>query len=933
MPAYLLHEWTNSGLPLSGGTLSFFESGTLTPKAVYSTAVGDVSLGSVVTLSASGSATIFLGEGAYRIWLKDAAGVQIAPWVDGIVGSSAGFASGSNASIAIVKTYADLRALTSTPDVVYVCGRTEEGDGGAGLFQLIPLSTLTDDDGIILTAASGTRVYKRVFDAAIDPQWYGVKYLVSQDQAIYLQGALAGSVQFDFPVMTTGSVYISSNITVPNGAGIYCSTDGFFRSGSTITMTFQAGSHFDGISTSFGQGVSPIFATSGICEAIKLSWMGGSDTEKWTKLVGSSTANYVLQADISTSVYSDITVPANFSLDFISAAKLTFTAFANLDIQRFIYSGKSQVIQFDAMSYVGTVNIGSDKCYIEWFGGVSGGDVNTNAIAFKAIAMNGYWDLLINSNYTITNTTGYTSNHELRINGNGSQFTLNQHVNLGGAGIGGLWMTDVTYSYSATGSITCVTSVIKDSYIWGDINCDTNLVYDSLVGNLDNISLATNSKFFNYTGSISGQVSECEIYAYNTININNLISIQNTLIQKTDSTEPQKLPLFNVNNNLKLLQCTIDTNGLIVYSTNESITVSLHACNSPNNFANALSNGYCKVVLTGIGEINNSSAYEIDGYTQENLINIRTLYGPLIASNTEFSIHWRGIGSFASDGEYLVLGASANLSTDKFSANTIRYMGDDLTFDGGGQLDAWLSTIYQFGGQITTEIIYPAGQSPDPDTAIAVWCGTPPIGSVASNGYSYNNVPVTFGESKPVRLPITPGAKLKVKTNCWGGQINVTATNALEGAYTISDIWGDWVQPKPSGNVLVKRMTRVVIYNTGSGVLPAGTRIKMTINPALPNREQYSRFFPNKQFAIYSTNPYYGDVGGQYATTALTSLSGSPYNISTYQLDTPYFFRDCDINGLQVAVARVPVGLPTKTAMDLPVGSWFNGNTINGVYT
>ncbi len=62
-------------------------------------------------------------------------------------GSGSGSGSG-DIDMFSVALYADVRALLQIPDVIYVSGRTVEGDGGQGWFQLIPASTETDDEGI-----------------------------------------------------------------------------------------------------------------------------------------------------------------------------------------------------------------------------------------------------------------------------------------------------------------------------------------------------------------------------------------------------------------------------------------------------------------------------------------------------------------------------------------------------------------------------------------------------------------------------------------------------------------------------------------------------------------------------------------------------------------------------------------------------------------
>ena len=932
LPAYILRELNNDGKLLSGGKIYFYISGTNVPKNTYTDATLTIPHTNPVVLDAGGAADIWLGSGPYRVLVTDMNGVQVRSPIDGIQGTAGGTTAESNLSVAFVKTYDEVRAMVSTPDVVYVSGRTLEGDGGQGLFQLLPLSSLLDDDGIILTSSGGANVYKRVFDAAIDPQWYGVKYGVSIDQYIYLNQALQGSVQFNFPVLLTSNTYLNQNLVVPSGATLNCLKDGYLHSGSSITITFNAGSRFSAISTAFGTGVRPIFA-AGVVDYIRLSWMGENDTTKWTKILASSVAEYTINADITTTLTSDLTIPSNFSLDFSGASKVIFNAFANLTVPKLAYNDKSQIFQFNSINYVGTVALGADKSYIEWFGGLSGGDANTNAIAFKAIAMNGYWDLLVNSNYTITNTTGYTSNHELRINGNGSQFTLNQHVNLGGAGIGGLWMTDVKYNYSATGSITCVSFVAKDSYVYGDINCNTNLIYDSQVTNLDNISLAINSKFFNYTGHISGNVSGCEIYAYGMLPVDNQITIQNSKIQKTDLTESQKLPLFDTTHNIEMLQCTIDTNGILVYSVDAGLTITLTGCYSPNNFANALSNGYAKIVLNGCGVVNNSTAYSIDGITNENLINIKVAVQPTTITGS--ITNWKGVGSISTDGTSITTGVGVTLSNDPWNASTIRYMGAvDNT-------DTLMQTMFRYGGSIKTTVEYPLGQSPDPATKLMVAFVVPPIGSdpgTSTAGYTYNNMPVTMGVNIGCALPIVNGAKEIINTNAWGGQLDMLCYTG--GVYPfntpVGDIWGDWTQNLSAAGsfdtlLLIKRVPRIVIYNAGTGTIPAGTKFTIVCTPSLPNRDQYKRFWPAKSFVQYVTSTFYYDLGGYYGVNVRTSMYASASQC--YQLDAYYMFRDCDINGLQTAVCRTPVGTPTKLAMDLPVASWWNGNTLNGSYS
>lgn len=72
------------GDPYAGGTLYFYIAGTSTPKAVYSTSAGSVSLGTSITLDAGGYApAIYLAPGGYKVSLYDADAVLV--WTQDVV--------------------------------------------------------------------------------------------------------------------------------------------------------------------------------------------------------------------------------------------------------------------------------------------------------------------------------------------------------------------------------------------------------------------------------------------------------------------------------------------------------------------------------------------------------------------------------------------------------------------------------------------------------------------------------------------------------------------------------------------------------------------------------------------------------------------------------------------------------------------------------
>ena len=315
---------------LAGGTLEFFAVGTTTPKSVYADYQQLSAIGNVVTLDGAGDATIFLGSGGYKVILKDSLGAQL-DLVDGIFGTGNVFSVDSTASFAFLKTYDEVRALTRTADVIYVCGRETEADGGEGLFQLRPGVTAHDDDGIFLSSVGGSVEYRRVFDAAIDPRWYGVKYGVSDDQKARLEACFPGSAETGMPVLVAKRITVAQNVTVPNAAVIECIRDGFFYAANSVSMTFEAGSRFSGVETCFQGGIQPTFA-AGTIEELRLSWFYGADSTAWTRALASTTAKVALRMDKSTSVTSGVTIPANLTLEPENGAVLTFAALGDLSI-------------------------------------------------------------------------------------------------------------------------------------------------------------------------------------------------------------------------------------------------------------------------------------------------------------------------------------------------------------------------------------------------------------------------------------------------------------------------------------------------------------------------------------------------------------------------------------------------------------------------
>lgn len=93
-----------------------------------------------------------------------------------------------------VRTLAEMRTLdTSYGEAgVFLAGRDVSGDGAGGVFALADLASPVDDDGIEITDAAG-RTWRRQFDGAIDPRWYGLRQTAADNRPA-IERALAAAL-------------------------------------------------------------------------------------------------------------------------------------------------------------------------------------------------------------------------------------------------------------------------------------------------------------------------------------------------------------------------------------------------------------------------------------------------------------------------------------------------------------------------------------------------------------------------------------------------------------------------------------------------------------------------------------------------------------------------------------------------------------------
>ena len=420
-PFLELRQFDDSGKLLANGKMFFLVAGgTLTQFGnVYADSTGTPAPNPVI-LNGAGTANIYGDPVAYKIVIQDSTGAQIFE-IDNVFPFGAGSGGAGLGTVAVVLNYAGLRALSQDYDAVIVCGRTLAGDGGGGLF-FRSTSAAGDNDGTILVRATTTR-YLRNFSGMIDPVWFGVIYSTAADQTTALDAAAAvGTVQVAGQVYQgvdhhyTGKYYFLPGSGLYTGGGLTPKT--YFDTGSKI-LQGAAGMFGAGLQVTLGQYVT---------EAIRSSWFNTFEQAE-----ASSTWNYSFLVDANPTVAADIAIPANFAVDFVGGAQIPVVgAVRNLSIKNLVYQGTGQIISYDTLAHVGTVDLAGVPALLEWFGGQAGYTFGiNNAVPGKAVVNSGSIRLLSGQSYVIpADGTTWTTGKALTVAGvTGAEvLQINQNV-------------------------------------------------------------------------------------------------------------------------------------------------------------------------------------------------------------------------------------------------------------------------------------------------------------------------------------------------------------------------------------------------------------------------------------------------------------------------------------------------------------------------
>lgn len=347
-----LREFDDKGHLLAAGWMEFYLAGTSTLANVYADAAG-TPLANPVQLNGAGTERIFGDAQAYRLVIKDWTGALIYE-VDNVFPFGKGGSGTGEGSVAVALTYDGVRNLAKDYDVVLVCGRAYAADGGEGVF-FQSTTQAPDNDGTVL--AHGSTRYTRQYAGLVDPRWFGVDYSTPVDQSEALDAALgAGTVQI------AGQVYLDQDYHM--AGSIYVLSGGFYS--SATPKLYVEGKIVQGAPRMFGTGIE-VHIGQGVCDAIRTSWFSSLAQSLCT------TYSYDYIVDDEKYLLADLSIPANYAVDFASGAVLVANGpGTDVKIANMVYAGSSQIIRFGSIGAVGEVDFGDSFCLLEWFGGIPG---------------------------------------------------------------------------------------------------------------------------------------------------------------------------------------------------------------------------------------------------------------------------------------------------------------------------------------------------------------------------------------------------------------------------------------------------------------------------------------------------------------------------------------------------------------------------------
>lgn len=220
--------YDSAGAPYASGTVDTYEAGTSTPKATYTDVGEGTANANPVVLDAAGCADIWLGDGAYKLVLKDSLGATV--WtVDDLQGETAsGFMSQVNSvssTTNITSAYdQDLIVVTATSTLNLLAAATAEEGFAFSVYNTGSGNVTIDPDGSEeINDTTTLTIYPKGSATIVSDgdEWFtaasslGIPDTPVSGDVLYFSNN--GSFQFGQIGVPTGTVLFYSSTVPPTG--------------------------------------------------------------------------------------------------------------------------------------------------------------------------------------------------------------------------------------------------------------------------------------------------------------------------------------------------------------------------------------------------------------------------------------------------------------------------------------------------------------------------------------------------------------------------------------------------------------------------------------------------------------------------------------------------------------------------------------------
>ena len=807
-----LQAFDNSGLPLNGGKLYFYELGTTTPKSVYLDVDGATAGTNPIILDSAGTAEVYL-FGSYTIWTFDKNDIQIGTSIDikGSVNDVITGGIGGNFAdnlILSVSNYNDLRAIDNAYSLIWVQGRETQSDGGQGLFYFDINNSETDDDGITITSTVGNYVRYNILN--IDPRWFGLVYDNVIDQSSYLLLVEKASDRYKKTILIDGIVFLGSNYStsISYDSVWQFSNNAKIQSSLSVTMTFKNNVRIIEIGNQvFENFVQPKFEEL-VLEKIKYSYFNADDEDgRMAKCLLSTSANYFLELDKTIDLGLSLIVPDNFILE-INSNTSSGTIYFNTNSTCNLYIPKlkenyENIIRYQSTTTVGSVNVGNDYITPEFFcHSLSGNESQAILAALKngKTTLKKEYILLNNIVALSANLNGLTDSSKLIVSADFAVVNLNvENVNIENIGnLTGTYFNATNCCISGIGNYvfdtTTLKNVISNSKFVGNLSVE-DCIFEDMISYTTYLTKAKNTKF--------GKL-ECILNGAEIIDI-----------EVTD-------PVFYINFDNTIKNSILKTSKEIHYMS-KGVGGSLTISNSELFNIVPSDNSYTKYYINNcVGNF-----IETNSIIDSKIVSATSLGSTILTSGTSNFIAVSGntSGSYTTisnnlttNSNFIIFGTSGNYDYIDTTSATKILIYNSSTND-------ILKNFKLYGGKVNIETQNTTSSDfkicfVTPDFRIGT-CNIKSSGSISGNS---NKI---FNQTFKIN------SDTKMSQSFWNGISNIQL-NLLSYPKTLSDRFSTYSKSIINENVIIDDNFQVTFY----GFIAAGTKIKIEIEANIPQTQE-----------------------------------------------------------------------------------------------